>query len=110
MVLTCIKNLVFPTRREGEYQRLLDAERGHREHSVDSGTTINAFNDKNDNAEGRSLLKCRINPRIVSDATIGLSDGLTVPFALTAGLSALGTTDLVIYAGYVAMASSYLAD
>lgn len=41
----------------------------------------------------------RINPRIISDATIGLSDGLTVPFALTAGLSALGDTRLVIYGG-----------
>ena len=40
-----------------------------------------------------------INPRIISDATIGLSDGLTVPFALTAGLSALGDTKLVIYGG-----------
>ncbi|KAL1297863.1 hypothetical protein AAFC00_006387 [Neodothiora populina] len=35
----------------------------------------------------------------MSDATIGLSDGLTVPFALTAGLSALGDTRLVVYAG-----------
>lgn len=41
----------------------------------------------------------RINARIISDATIGLSDGLTVPFALTAGLSALGDTDVVIYGG-----------
>ena len=41
----------------------------------------------------------KINPRTISDATIGLSDGLTVPFALTAGLSALGDTKLVIYAG-----------
>ncbi|KAF2151924.1 DUF125-domain-containing protein [Myriangium duriaei CBS 260.36] len=38
-------------------------------------------------------------PRIISDATIGLSDGLTVPFALTAGLSALGDTKVVIYGG-----------
>ena len=37
--------------------------------------------------------------RVVSDAIIGLSDGLTVPFALTAGLSALGDTRLVIYGG-----------
>lgn len=37
--------------------------------------------------------------RIVSDATIGLSDGLTVPFALTAGLSALGSTKMVIFGG-----------
>jgi hypothetical protein len=41
----------------------------------------------------------RIDARIVSDATIGLSDGLTVPFALTAGLSALGDTHVVIYGG-----------
>ncbi|KAF2728423.1 glycoside hydrolase [Polyplosphaeria fusca] len=41
----------------------------------------------------------RINPRILSDATIGLSDGLTVPFALAAGLSTLGNTRLVVYGG-----------
>lgn len=42
---------------------------------------------------------CRVNARIVSDAIIGLSDGLTVPFALTAGLSALGDTTVVVYGG-----------
>lgn len=42
----------------------------------------------------------RIDARIISDATIGLSDGLTVPFALTAGLSALGDTKVVIYGGF----------
>lgn len=41
----------------------------------------------------------RVDARIISDATIGLSDGLTVPFALTAGLSALGNTRVVIYGG-----------
>ncbi|KAF2439712.1 DUF125-domain-containing protein [Karstenula rhodostoma CBS 690.94] len=41
----------------------------------------------------------RVDPRIISDAIIGLSDGLTVPFALTAGLSALGNTQVVIYGG-----------
>ncbi|OAP60704.1 hypothetical protein AYL99_05706 [Fonsecaea erecta] len=40
-----------------------------------------------------------INARIVSDAIIGLSDGLTVPFALTAGLSALGDTKVVVFGG-----------
>lgn len=39
----------------------------------------------------------KINARVISDATIGLSDGLTVPFALTAGLSALGDTRVVIF-------------
>ncbi|KAH8903141.1 DUF125-domain-containing protein, partial [Coniochaeta sp. PMI_546] len=41
----------------------------------------------------------RITARVISDATIGLSDGLTVPFALTAGLSALGNTRVVIFGG-----------
>jgi VIT1/CCC1 family predicted Fe2+/Mn2+ transporter len=41
----------------------------------------------------------RITARVLSDATIGLSDGLTVPFALTAGLSALGNTRVVIFGG-----------
>ena len=42
----------------------------------------------------------RVDARVISDATIGLSDGLTVPFALTAGLSALGNTKVVIYGGF----------
>jgi hypothetical protein len=41
----------------------------------------------------------RIDARVISDAIIGLSDGLTVPFALTAGLSALGNKNVVIYGG-----------
>jgi hypothetical protein len=42
----------------------------------------------------------KVDARVISDATIGLSDGLTVPFALTAGLSALGNTKVVIYGGF----------
>ena len=38
-------------------------------------------------------------PRVISDVIIGLSDGLTVPFALSAGLSALGNTKVVIFGG-----------
>ena len=37
--------------------------------------------------------------RIIPDASIGLSDGLTVPFALTAGLSSVGDTHVVILGG-----------
>jgi VIT1/CCC1 family predicted Fe2+/Mn2+ transporter len=40
-----------------------------------------------------------INPDIVRDVVIGLSDGLTVPFALTAGLSSLGESKLVVLGG-----------
>ncbi|GFZ46796.1 hypothetical protein JCM24511_04016 [Saitozyma sp. JCM 24511] len=40
-----------------------------------------------------------ISPEIVRDIIIGLSDGLTVPFALTAGLSSLGSSRLVVTGG-----------
>ncbi|KAL7421813.1 Protein ccc1 [Cryptotrichosporon argae] len=40
-----------------------------------------------------------ISPEIVRDIIIGLSDGLTVPFALTAGLSSLGSSKLVVTGG-----------
>ncbi|KAF8574912.1 DUF125-domain-containing protein [Ramaria rubella] len=40
-----------------------------------------------------------IDPDIVRDVVIGLSDGLTVPFALTAGLSSLGESRLVVVGG-----------
>ena len=44
---------------------------------------------------------CRLvlNDRIISDATLGLSDGMTVPFALTAGLSSFGNARLVYLGG-----------
>ncbi|KAL4061945.1 VIT family-domain-containing protein [Scleroderma yunnanense] len=40
-----------------------------------------------------------MNPDIVRDVVIGLSDGLTVPFALTAGLSSLGKSRFVVMGG-----------
>lgn len=36
---------------------------------------------------------------VVSDIIIGFADGLTVPFALTAGLSSIGSLNLVILGG-----------
>ncbi|KAI0795716.1 DUF125-domain-containing protein [Abortiporus biennis] len=41
-----------------------------------------------------------IDPDVVRDVVIGLSDGLTVPFALAAGLSSLGESKLVIVGGF----------
>ncbi|KAK9327899.1 VIT family-domain-containing protein [Lipomyces starkeyi] len=40
-----------------------------------------------------------IDVRVLSDAIIGLSDGMTVPFALTAGLSTLEDTKVVVFGG-----------
>lgn len=39
------------------------------------------------------------NGDMIRDMTIGFADGLTVPFALTAGLSTLGSTRLVVIGG-----------
>lgn len=50
--------------------------------------------DLND-GDNRTLL----DPDIVRDIVIGLSDGLTVPFALTAGLSSLGQSRFVVMGG-----------
>ena len=40
-----------------------------------------------------------LNCTLLRTRVIGLSDGLTVPFALTAGLSSLGSPRLVVTAG-----------
>lgn len=66
---------------------------------MESGDFGNSFHEKQASVYQQQPTSTRINPRIISDATIGLSDGLTVPFALTAGLSALGDPKLVIYGG-----------
>lgn len=60
---------------------------------VEAGNNTNSQND----SERKSSRF--IDGRTVSDAIIGLSDGMTVPFALTAGLSALGDTKIVVFGG-----------
>lgn len=59
---------------------------------------VESQDSKTEKANGKKGFK--VDARVISDATIGLSDGLTVPFALTAGLSALGNTKVVIYGGF----------
>ena len=51
----------------------------------------------------------RFDPRVMSDIIIGLSDGLTVPFALTAGLSSLGDSKLVITGGMAELVSGAIS-
>ncbi|QSZ30419.1 hypothetical protein DSL72_004942 [Monilinia vaccinii-corymbosi] len=51
----------------------------------------------------------RVDARVISDATIGLSDGLTVPFALTAGLSALGDTRTVVLGGFAELVAGAIS-
>lgn len=69
--------------------------------SRDSDTDVESQESMGSKAEKANSKKgFRMDARVISDATIGLSDGLTVPFALTAGLSALGNTNVVIYGGF----------
>jgi len=58
---------------------------------------------------GSGSARARIDPRIVSDAILGLSDGLTVPFALSAGLSALGNTKVVVLGGLAELAAGAIS-
>uniref|UniRef100_A0A0B7KR09 Vacuolar iron transporter 1.1 n=1 Tax=Bionectria ochroleuca TaxID=29856 RepID=A0A0B7KR09_BIOOC len=77
-------------------------------------------------SETSTLLGCSTRQRLerhsassslVRDAIIGFADGLTVPFAVTAGLSSIGSTTLVtlggsaeLFAGSISMGlSAYLA-
>ncbi|SCU95735.1 LANO_0E11210g1_1 [Lachancea nothofagi CBS 11611] len=59
--------------------------------------------------ERRGGLFGSVDPRLMSDLIIGLSDGLTVPFALTAGLSSLGNSKLVITGGFAELVSGSIS-
>lgn len=65
--------------------------------------------DSDSVSSGSSTPRSRINPRIISDAILGLSDGLTVPFALSAGLSALGNTKVVVLGGLAELAAGAIS-
>ncbi|KAI9835653.1 MAG: hypothetical protein M1837_003680 [Sclerophora amabilis] len=67
----------------------LEAHRGER----------SLANDESDDGSSRKRRRFKLDVRVISDAIIGLSDGLTVPFALTAGLSTFGDKKVVIYGG-----------
>ncbi|RDW66412.1 hypothetical protein BP6252_10047 [Coleophoma cylindrospora] len=79
-------------------QPLLDSRSDAANLDADSDVESQSVDSKTEKARKKSGF--RIDARVISDATIGLSDGLTVPFALTAGLSALGNTKVVIYGGF----------
>jgi hypothetical protein len=83
---------IFPPKYIG-YEKADDLE-SNSSQSIFSDTTLDG------SFSSTQSLKVKIDPRIISDAIIGLSDGLTVPFALTAGLSAIGDTRVVILGGF----------
>jgi vacuolar iron transporter family protein len=58
-----------------------------------------SLQSEDERASKQQTSKLRASPRVISDAILGLSDGLTVPFALTAGLSTFGNARLVVLGG-----------
>lgn len=102
MSIAFFKSLLFPRSFRTHYTPLSqhnshsNLERGGTSQDFDS-----SYNHTNEKTPSRSQTSTstKVNPRTIADATIGLSDGLTVPFALTAGLSTLGDTNVVIYGG-----------
>ncbi|KAI9892840.1 MAG: hypothetical protein M1814_000999 [Vezdaea aestivalis] len=68
---------------------------------IESGTTVCS-----DKAEKKR--KSDRGP-VIRDSIIGFADGLTVPFALTAGLSSLGSSKLVIIGGLAELFSGAIS-
>lgn len=130
MVLVAIKNAVVAAASSGkkgtEQASLLDGgvdgeDRGQvvaNHESIDFNSNANSLEDElsqkfshnsHDHEGSMTGLLGKIDPRVMSDMIIGLSDGLTVPFALTAGLSSLGDTKLVITGGFAELISGAIS-
>jgi VIT1/CCC1 family predicted Fe2+/Mn2+ transporter len=109
MSLTFLKSLLFPqtSNMKGRYRPVSqqtpqnNLERGLSQDSDSSrlSTSEKATATKAKTTTTTTTTISKVSPRTIADATIGLSDGLTVPFALTAGLSTLNDTNIVIYGG-----------
>lgn len=97
MVLVYLKNVLFG---KSNRQPLLPTDSNNASYSsIDDGSQKST----SISYEGIN------NPRVISDVIIGLSDGLTVPFALTAGLSSLGNSKLVITGGMAELVSGSIS-
>ena len=94
----------MPTRKDSDTTTLvtLTSARGPMQQDmqvkdIEAQTSLSQSNDER--ASKKQASKLSVSPRVISDAILGLSDGLTVPFALTAGLSAFGNARLVVLGG-----------
>jgi VIT1/CCC1 family predicted Fe2+/Mn2+ transporter len=97
MSLTLFKSWLFPKNSTRNYTALPTHNSHHDpENNLPQTPSSEKPSPKQQNTYTPKRL---VHPRIIADATIGLSDGLTVPFALTAGLSTLNDPKLVIYGG-----------
>lgn len=93
----------------------LESGRSHYSPSVRSSASTSASQNQTQNQDRQEPdsfpmnLIHNVDPRVMSDLIIGLSDGLTVPFALTAGLSSLGDSKLVITGGMAELVSGAIS-
>ncbi|GAM88431.1 hypothetical protein ANO11243_064640 [Dothideomycetidae sp. 11243] len=101
-VVSAVRNALSGTNRSPTYIAIPQNPLPHKRDDAPSSASSSGSEDSEkatDEVDVRCVSRRFISPRLISDATIGLSDGLTVPFALTAGLSALGDSKVVIYGG-----------
>lgn len=110
MSFATLKNVIISyTPLQGRFSSDSDSD-PEKEHRVPlhrgSDSDVEAGYSEDGHGHDDALNECKkqssgriIDGRTVSDAIIGLSDGMTVPFALTAGLSALGDTKVVVFGG-----------
>ncbi|KAB8236275.1 hypothetical protein ETB97_011537 [Aspergillus alliaceus] len=118
MALLFVKQILFPgkdQRATSKYGKPLLSADERTLHSdqddLESQRSYSTFRAPSPTSESGSTSssRSRINPRIVSDAILGLSDGLTVPFALSAGLSAFGNTKVVVLGGLAELAAGAIS-
>lgn len=113
MVLVALKNAIMGKSNKDERKALLPTFRSYDTvvNKDDDDTTdarsisTTSFTSASTSSSSHSL----VDPRVMSDIIIGLSDGLTVPFALTAGLSSLGDSRLVITGGMAELVSGAIS-
>ncbi|KAK9461864.1 VIT family-domain-containing protein [Lipomyces oligophaga] len=92
---------------EEESRPLLHCERSV---SVGSASSAGSVTLQSESSSSSSTARPSwFSPRMISDAVIGLSDGLTVPFALTAGLSSLGNSKIVVTGGIAELVSGAIS-
>ncbi|QGN14323.1 protein CCC1 [Kluyveromyces marxianus] len=114
MSLVAIKNAVSKLVSKNDEAPLLSNNNNHN-NSYGSSTDVesgkNTHEDQLDYPQPSNGLGFfgKVDPRVMSDLIIGLSDGLTVPFALTAGLSSLGDARLVITGGFAELISGAIS-
>jgi VIT1/CCC1 family predicted Fe2+/Mn2+ transporter len=97
MSLTLFKSWLFPRTATNSHYTALPTHNSH--HDPENNLPQTSTSEKLSPNSNTYTPKRLVHPRTIADATIGLSDGLTVPFALTAGLSTLNDPKFVIYGG-----------